>query len=374
MVEIPTLEKKIGSTGNKGQNSASVSAVIVNFNGGDRIIKCIQALTKQELPLLKIIVVDNGSTDGSIEEIRLLYPFVEIIELGINRGLPAARNIGLKRSETDMVLLIDNDVYVADDCIGKMLHAHKTFQATIVCPRIIILPDCEKVQCDGAAVHFIGTLMLRHAYQPVSTLKDEITPVNACIGACMLMERKKVLAAGGFDEAYFFYFEDLEFSYRFRSLGHRIYCDSRAIVYHDMRDGTPGLSFRGKGEYPVRRAYLTMRHRWLTILIHYRLRTIAVLFPALAIYELACLALSIRLGWVQQWFRAWIWQLAHFADILKRRRQVKSVRVFMDGDILEGGEIPLSRGFIQSGTAKFLVKTLSRLVNSYWKFAHRWIL
>lgn len=367
------IELVVNNDQNLDINPSSISAVTVNFNGGDRIIMCIRALIRQAHPLYKIIVVDNGSTDGSIEKIRSLFLNVDIIELGTNKGLPAARNAGLERAETDIVLLIDNDVYVADDCIGKMVRTYKDFQATLVCPRIIILPDCEKVQCDGAAVHFIGTLILRHAYQPVAKTKETVILVNAILGGCMLVNRAKVLEAGGFNETFFFCFEDLEFSYRLRSLGHRIYCDGRAIVYHDMREGTPGLSFRGKGEYPARRAYLTMRHRWLTILIHYRLRTIAVLFPVLAIYELACLALVIWRGWIPQWIRAWNWQLANLNSIWQKRRRIERVRILRDRDLLEGGPLPFSPGFIRSGTANFAVNTLSQIVNLYWRLVQHWI-
>ena len=371
------MEKRTVTDANDGKgydiHCLAISAVTVNFNGGERTIMCIRALINQSFPLHKIIVVDNGSTDGSIDHIRFLFPQVEIIELGANKGISVARNIGLKHAETELVLLIDYDLYVSEDSIIKMAQTYKNFQTTLVCPRIIIFPGCESIQCDGAALHFTGTLMLRHAYQPVADIAEEVISVRASISACMLLDREKALDSGGFEEIIFFYFEDLEFSYRLGSLGHSIVCDSRAIVYHDRGDGTPGLSYRGKGIYPARRAYLIMRHRWLTILMHYRLRTIIVLFPALAIYELACFVLVMQRGWIPQWYRAWRWQIDNLSIIRQKRRQIEQGRAFADRDLLEGGPLLFSLGFIRSGIANFAVKALSQILNLYWRFAQRWI-
>jgi GT2 family glycosyltransferase len=370
--EISTMDKIIDTDANVA-GCPAISVVTVNFNGGERTIRCIRALINQALALHKIIVVDNGSTDGSVDGIRSLFPQVEIIELGANKGISFARNIGLKHAETKVVLLIDYDLYVSEDSIIKMAQTYKKYQATAVCPRIVFFPECRNIQCDGAALHFIGTLMLRHAYQPVADTAEQVVPVRAIISACMLLDCEKVLNSGGFDETYFFYFEDLEFSYRLSALGHGIICDSRAVVYHDRGDGTPGLSFRGKGKYPDRRAYLIMRHRWLTILTHWRLRTMIVLIPALAIYEFACFVLVMQRGWIRQWHRALRWQIDNLASIRQKRRQIERDRAFADKDLLEGGPLPFSSGFVRSGMANFAVTAISQILNLYWRFARRWI-
>ena len=94
------------------RDEPSVSAVVINYNGGDRTIRCLEALTGQTRSLDHIVVVDNGSSDGGPERLRDRFPEVEVIELGENRGLPAARNIGLAAVGSDLVLLTDNDIYL----------------------------------------------------------------------------------------------------------------------------------------------------------------------------------------------------------------------------------------------------------------------
>lgn len=350
----------------------TVAAVVVNHNGGERVVNTVRALLEQQTPLREVIVVDNASTDGSVDRIREAFDEVDVLDMGENAGLPAARNAGLRLTHADLVLLIDNDVYVSSDCIDRMIRAYLELgEPAVVCPRIILLPEEDVVQADGAAAHFVGTMMLRHAYRPVADLADETSEVGGCIGACMLLDRQRVLDAGGFDEAYFFYFEDLEFSLRMRSLGHRFVCESAAVVYHDRGRGTPGLSFRGKGEYPLKRATLTLRHRLMTMLIHYRVSTLLLLSPALAVYEFASMVMAIAQGWGGAWLRAWAWQVRHWRRIATRRRQMQRDRKRGDRDLLMAGPLPLTPGLVQSPFALAAVNTLSTVLTLYWQGVRR---
>jgi GT2 family glycosyltransferase len=347
--------------------------MVINFNGGERVLNTLAALKSQRHPLSRILVVDNGSGDGSVRRIREGFPEVEILELGENIGLPRARNAGLRHLDTELVLMADADVYVAEDCIELLLAAWEEHRPTVVCPRIRLFPEKHQVQCDGAAPHFVGTMTLRHAYQAFEDLDREPAEVGGAIGACYLVDRPRVLTAGGFDEIYFFYFEDLEFSLRLRALGHRFVCEPRAEVFHDRGQGTPGLSFRGAGSYPRRRAYLGMRHRLLTMFIHFRARTLLVLAPALFIYELGTVAMAIPRGWVGPWARAWCWILGNLGTIGKRRDRMQRDRVLRDRELLSGGPLPLAPGFLRSRLARVLPALLSRGLDGYWRVARHLI-
>ena len=347
----------------------SVSAVVINYNGGDRTLRCLDALTRQTTPLDQVVVVDNGSEDGSPGRIRDRFAEVEVIELGENRGLPAARNVGLDAIRSDLVLLVDSDIYLEPDALHRLVSAQTETGATVVCPRIRLIPERDVVQADGAAAHFVGTMVLRHAYTDVDEAPAERADVGGCIGACYLADRQRVLDAGGFDETYFFYFEDLEFMLRLASYGHDFVCEPGALVFHDRGTGTSGLSFRGSGAYPLRRAYLSMRHRWLTILIHYRLRTLLFLLPALTLYEVAVFAFALSRGWIVPWMKAWWWQVRNLPLIVRRRRSVQRSRARRDRDLLVGGPLPLAPGVIRAPLADAAVSALSSVLNAYWRVA-----
>ncbi len=349
----------------------TVGAVVVNYNGGDRILRCLEALRGQTAPLAEIVVVDNGSTDGSLERVRARHPGVRVLPLGENRGLPAARNAGLGELRTDLAFSVDSDVYPAPDCLALLLEAWRQDQPAVVCPRIVLLPGRDLIQCDGASLYFLGTLALRHAYQPASGVPPEGRFVGGCIGACLLLRRDLILEAGGFNELFFFYFEDLELSLKLRARGHRLFCEPRAIAYHDPGSGTPGLSYRGTGAYPARRAYLSMRHRWLAMLIHYRIRTLMILGPALGLYELGTLGFAVRRGWLGAWARAWIWLIGHQREIRSHRRVAQASRTTSDRELLEAGPIPVAPGLLGSAWSRRAAGLFSRLFQGYWTVVRR---
>lgn len=349
------------------RESVDVTAIVINFNGGHKLLSCVDALAAQSVPLCAIIVVDNGSTDGSLASVEQRHPDVRMLRLGENSGLPAARNAGLAAAHSHYVVLLDNDIYLRPDCIESMLRAQQAEQATVVCPRIILFPECNCVQTDGAENHFLGVMSLRHPATPVDIAREERVGVNSAIGACYFLDRQAVVDAGSFDALYFFYLEDLEFSLRLRGLGYRFVFESQAVALHDRGSGTPGLSFRGTGDYPPRRAYLTMRNRLMTVFIHYRWRTLIVLSPALVLYELASSIYCIRRGWLAEWARAWGWLWHHRGKIAKRRQRMCRLRKVAESDILSGGTIPFSEGLLQSRFQRVLADGLSTLLNGYWR-------
>jgi GT2 family glycosyltransferase len=269
---------------------------------------------------------------------------------------------------TTLALLIDHDVYVEERCIERMVRAYEAEHPAVVCPRIRLIPERDIVQVDGAALHFLGTLILRHGYSHVDDTHPHAGYVGGCIGACMLLQREQVVNAGGFDESFFIYFEDLEFSLRLRAMGYRFWCEPTAEVFHERAAGTPGLSFRGRGRYPPRRAYLHMRNRLCTMLIHYRLRTLFVLLPVLSLYEFATFVVVLRRRWLSEWA-----QVRNLQTIIARRRRMQSLRVIDDKELLVGGEPPLTPGLLSSPAERVLVRWFSRIVNGYWLLTRNWI-
>ena len=360
------------STTSSGSRPA-ISAVVVSYNGGDRTLRTLAALRDQETPLAAVILVDNGSDDGTPARVREGFPEVQILAMGGNHGLPAARNVGLRHAATDLVLLLDHDVYAAPGCIAR-LAAHldgADGSPAVVCPRIRLVPERDTVQADGTEAHFLGTMTLRNGYRPLAELPSAPAEVGGCLGACMLVRREAVLEAGGFDELFFFYLEDHEFSLRMRSRGHRIVCEPRAEIFHERAAGTPGLSFRGAGAYPPRRTYLTLRHRLVTILVHYRARTLVLLAPALAAAEVLSLRAALARGHGRPWREAWAWVLGQPGEILTRRRRVQRSRRVGDRALLAGGPLPLAHGSVRGRGTAAAVRWASTILDGYWRLVRR---
>jgi hypothetical protein len=116
-----------------------------------------------------------------------------------------------------------------------------------------------------------------------------------------------------------------------------------------------------------------MSGRLRVMLIHYRLRTLVVLAPALALYELASLAAALWHGWGTEWFRAWWWQIRKGRDLRQRRAQMQRSRSRSDRELLTDGPLPLAPGFIRSRAAAAAAAALAAVLRTYWRITWRWI-
>lgn len=346
--------------------------MVVNHNGGAKVVRVIEALAALAPEITEIIVADNGSTDASIAEIRARFPAVDIMELGANLGLPNARNAGLARARSRYVLLLDADIYVTPGCTEAMLDTAKRYDAAVVCPRIVLVPDGSIVQCDGAAPHFVGTLALLNADVERRLPPAPAGPVGGLIGAAMLLDRQVVVDAGGFNGLYFFYFEDLEFSLRMRLLGHEVVRAPTAVVEHERGPGTVGLSFRGKGRYPKRRAYLAMRNRLLTIALCYSRRSLLLLAPVLIAYELATIAFAVSRGLVKEWWTGWSWLLANRTEIRRQRGALQQRRVRPDRELFTATPLPLAKGLFEGRWLRRAIGVFDCGLSVYWRLVERW--
>ena len=345
--------------------SPGITAIIVNHNGGTEIVRAVRELDRQDGLVDAILVVDNGSTDQSPEAAQAASPKVEIIQLGENLGPAISRNRGMEAATTPLVLLVDDDVYVAPGCVARLLGHLDDPRVAAVVPRLILYPDNSLIQLDGAETHLVGSMILNNARMEAATTPAEVHPVGAFSTSCVLARREVLLAAGGMDENYFIYLEDQEFGLRLRALGHKLICDARAVAYHDRGEGTPDLSFRDVGEYPRRRAYLTMRNRWQTIFIHYQPRTLVLLAPALLLYELASVAMAARKGWLDLWWEAWTWQWQNRKSLRDRRRFVAGNRRRSEAKSLVGGPLPLAPGLVGPGLEARAVAALTAVISGY---------
>lgn len=352
---------------------SGIGAVIINHDSGGTVLGVIRSLLEQDLPPESILVVDNKSQDGSPEQVRASFPEVRLIVLQKNTGPSGARNIGLSHVASELVLLIDDDVYLAKHALQTLIQAQQETEAVVVVPRLVYYPEADRIQSDGAQIHMTGTLRVRHADQSMNSCPAEQIQTEAFIGACLLVHRQTLIAMAGFDRDYFFYFEDLELSYRLSSLGHKIVCAAQALAYHDRGKGTPGLSYRGSGSYPRQRAYYVIRNRWLTIALHFQPRTLMILSPMLALYELALFIGTLSRGWIVEWFKASFWMLKNAAFVCARRTRWQRLRKVPDRAILSAGPLPFAPGVVQSRITQLSVGALERVLNRYWLVARRWL-
>ncbi len=342
----------------------AVSAVICNYQGREYLPACLEAL--QSCCLAEVIVVDNASTDGSLQWLREHHPQVRIIELGENAGPARARNAGFKAATTPWVLSLDNDAVVTPGMLERLCDAaRKRPDAKVLAPRSVFRSEPDRVHYDAGSVHYAGLISLRNFYCPLEQARGEdLEEVDVFVSVCVLCDREVLLDLGGYDERYFILFEDLDLSLRLRQAGHTLLAVENALVHHDA--GTPGLSFREAGRYPAPRVFYHSRNRWLFLLKTYHWWTLLVCLPGLCVYECVWLGFAISKGALGAWMRGKWAVLRSLPVSLRMRKETQARRTVGDRSLLVGGPLTVTPALEQSRAGAGLVAVVDALLRGVW--------
>ncbi len=214
-----------------------VSIIIINWNGKDLLRICLTSLFRQDYKNIEVILVDNASTDGSVEWVEQKYPQVKIIINKENLGFAQANNIGYKKAKGEYVLFLNNDTKVTTNFIVELWKVlRKNKQIGGVQSKILFMDDPKRL--DGAGSFLTNTGFLFHygIYQINSPKYDQEMEIFSPKGACMcfkkeVLERIKV-DGDIFDKRFFAYFEETDLAHRVWVSGYKIIFVPSSIIYH----------------------------------------------------------------------------------------------------------------------------------------------
>lgn len=208
-----------------------VSIVIPNYNGKHFLKDCLKAVFEQDIKDQEVIVVDNGSTDGSLEYLET-FPGVRTIVLDKNYGFCRAVNEGIKAAESEYVILLNNDTEVDKNFATELLNAIRSDEKIFSCSsKMIQFHNRDAMDDAGDYYCALGWAFGRGKGGHVNAYDESVDVFAACAGAAIY--RKKMLEAlGYFDEDHFAYLEDIDIGYRARIQGFRNVYAPKAIVYH----------------------------------------------------------------------------------------------------------------------------------------------
>ena len=205
----------------------------------------LSSLEQQAFQNFETILVDNGSSDGSVAFVMGNFPWVHIVELPDNFGFSRAVNEGIYASRTPYVLLLNNDTEVDKNFVGEMLAAIKRHKKAFSCSaRMICYHDRNKLDDAGNYYSALGWAYARGKGKDIHSFEKEGRIFASCAGAAIY--RKKVFEKiGYFDEEHFAYLEDLDLGYRARIAGYRNRYIPEAKVYH-VGSATTGSRYNEK--------------------------------------------------------------------------------------------------------------------------------
>ncbi len=352
---------------------SDVTIVVINYNGERYIKDCLTSVFEAEICGSMVVLIDNKSNDQSVEIVKKGFPQVKIIELDKNYGPGKARNIGILESQTKWVLLLDVDTIVTKDWLKLLLEeVSNCSDIGIGASRVLFYDNKEMINSEGGGyVHYVGTMVLKNGFCPISKTNAEISKIGAAGAVSIIVNKEKAIEAGLFDEDFFIYLEDCDFSLRMRIRGYKILSVPTSVIYH--RGGTAGISYRGNGSYPNRNAYLHIRNRLMLILKVYSKRSIFIFLPAFLWYELALFGITLKKGLIKMYVEAWLDVINHLREILHKRRDIQTTRKVSDGQILWAGTMIFPPGLAADWIERIGKIILDYLLYGYWKIIRRFV-
>lgn len=219
-----------------------VSVIIPNYNGMAYIRGCLDALQKQTLEEMEVIVVDNGSKDGSPQVVAHEYPQVHLISLDDNYGFCKAVNVGIRAAASPYVILLNNDTQAEPDfCRALLQGIQKSRRRFSCCAKMIQFHDRTRLDDAGNFYSALGWAFARGRDKPVERYDQEGRVFSCCAGAA-IYRRQLLVKMGGFDEEHFAYLEDMDVGYKARIQGYVNVYVPDAVVYH-VGSGTSGSRY-----------------------------------------------------------------------------------------------------------------------------------
>jgi len=264
--------------------SPRVAVIVLNWNGRDDTLACLESLRQLDYPNYEVIVVDNGSTDGSVKAVRASFPGMTILETGANLGFAEGNNVGLRHALThgaDYVLLLNNDTEVAADFISLLVDAVEvTPRAGVAGPTIYYFDRPATIWSAGGAIDWQrGDTQMIGLDEVDEGQYDAIREVDFVTGCALLTRREVIEEAGMLDPRFFMYYEEAEWCVRAARAGYKILHVPQTHVWHKITPAQQATSPRIH-YYMTRNRMLFLRstqagaRAWLHTLLAEYLRTL----------------------------------------------------------------------------------------------------
>ena len=206
-------------------NVPLVSIIIINYNGKSYLEKCLESIKKIKYDNLEIIVVDNNSTDGTMEFLAQNYPSIITLKLDKNYGFAKPNNMAAKIAKGDFLLFLNNDTEVTPNFLTELVQVLVGNDQIGICQSLLLKPNGE-IDSSGDFIDTIGVVY--NSKEPI----DKIREISSARGASMIIRKELFLDLEGFDEQFFVSFEDVDLGWRTWIKGYKVAINPKSVVYH----------------------------------------------------------------------------------------------------------------------------------------------
>ncbi|MFY9611622.1 MAG: glycosyltransferase family 2 protein [Blastocatellia bacterium] len=301
------------------------SVIIVNYNAGDKLLRCLSGVVRSAGTNCEVFVVDNASADGAADIVESDFPEVIVIRSETNLGFGAGCNLGARRARGQYLVFLNPDTIVEAGWLEALIRPIRTeVSAGLVTAKILLAGNSNLINTCGNTVHITGIALCRGLGCSRDAL-NEPGEVAAVSGAAFSIRRSLFELLGGFDEDMFLYMEDTDLSLRARLAGWRCLYAPDSIVLHDYALKMTSL-----------KVFYQERNRYLMLLKNLRWGTLVVSLPIYLLAELITWSFVLfkdrhNIGNKVLAFR---WIAANWRAVMRKRNATQSLRNSRDRDIL----------------------------------------
>jgi GT2 family glycosyltransferase len=298
-----------------------VSVAIINYNGRKYLDELLTSLAAQTLRPTRVLLIDNASTDGSVAYARNNFPWIEALPQDRNLGFAKAGNLAMALLESEHVALLNTDMRLAPDWLESLARATQSDPAiAAVASKLRLYADPRRLNGVGGAMNYLGYTWDRGMFEMDEGQLDRSAETLFASAGAALFRRSAFREAGGFDERFFMYHEDVDLCWRFWLFGMRVITCPAAVAWHHFGGSTresQGLQWR---------ELIGERNNIRALAKNYEARNLRR-----ALVGLVRLRQRPRrkLGQI----RNFAWNLWRLSDTLAQRRRIQRRRVRSDSEL-----------------------------------------
>jgi GT2 family glycosyltransferase len=302
------------------QDTPQVTVAITNYNGRELLEVLMPSLQRQTLRPSATVVVDDCSSDDSLEYLRQHWPDVRVRQLPRRSNVTVAMNECLRAGQTEFVVLLNNDIELDPDCLAELVAALRAHpQAAASAAKLRDYHDRRLLDGAGDVLLWRGAAIRRGQGKLDDGRYDEPSAIFAACGAVVAYRTSLLEEIGDFDEQYVAGLEDVDWSFRAQLLGYDVRYVPSAVAYH------MGSATIGRTMTPAM-AYLNWRNWPWLIAKDYPAGALVRHAPELLLQQVLVLGIALRDRRLGVWLRAWRDALRGLPEVLRKRRAIQGAR------------------------------------------------
>ena len=323
-----------------------VSIIIVNYNGKHFLDACLISILEINYPRNKyeVILVDNASTDKSVEYVYNKFPWVKILQLTKNYGYTGGNNKGVGLARAELIVFLNNDTIVDKNWLYELVKTINSDSRIGICgSKIISMRDHNIIQYNGYLLHFLGGVIPAAFITYKTKFGQQLNIVGSIQGSSFLIKKSVFKDLGGFDDDYFLYSDENDICHRAWISGYYVAYAPDSIVYHYNGGSTDTInrhisSFLNKRLSSSYRVYYGNRNSVINLIKNLELRNMLSGIFFSYIYLLVQFYILLKekdIKNIKLLLRSYLWPIKNLRSIWRKRKIIQSNRKVSDKELIK---------------------------------------